>query len=441
MTLTPKVLGAALCAAVVTYVLSPGMSLLHQDGSSWEWRNQLISFSGVVAFYLMATTVWLSLRSASLDRRIGLDQTYRLHRHVGIAASVAAILHWGIRQVPRWLVQSGLVANPGDRARGDYSRLEKVLYKGGLVLVEYAFYAAMILVVIALLRRVPYRVFRKTHKLFPGLFLLIAFHAATAQLRDRWFSSPAGYIVLALALASATCALVALFRRIGASRRVKGVVSKVERHGSIVDLAIDLTGARLDHEPGQFAFLRFAHDSEPHPFTIAGSESGGSSLRFVVKGLGAFTNRFSSSVSVGEPVDIEGPYGAFRFASSARRHVWVAGGIGLTPFLEQLDALAAKRGPCASIDLWYCTKTEDEGAFPSDLDSLCARSGIRLHRMVASRGDVVTAAHLRGQLGDLRDVAIWFCGPDGFARSLITGLRSFGFDVEGSLHLEQFRFR
>ncbi len=441
MKLTTKVIGSALCLALVTYVLSPGLKLLRHDGSPWEWRNQIISFSGVVALYLMATTVGLSLRSPWLDRRIGLDQAYRLHRHLGISASVAALLHWLVRQVPRWLVRFEIVKNPGDRMRGDYSRLEKVLYKLGLVLVEYAFYAAAVLVVIALLRRVPYRLFRKTHRLLPGVFLVIAFHASTAPLRDRWFASPAGYLVVAVALASASGAFVALFRRIGAARRMEGVVSSVDRYGALVDLEIELRGASLEHEPGQFAFLRFAHDPEPHPFTIAGSKSNGSSLRFVVKGLGAFTNRLSSRVYVGEPVGVEGPYGSFVFNSSDRRQAWVAGGIGITPFLEKIAALATSGTVQTSIDLWYCTRSEDEGTFPSNLEALCGLSGIRLHRMVAARGELFSAAYMREHIGDLGDVAVWFCGPDGFARSLRKDLQASGFDVDGSLHLEQFRFR
>jgi len=441
MKLTTKVLGTVLGLALLTYAISPGVQLLRGDSSAWGWRNQIINLSGVIAFYLMTTTVWLSLRASWVDRRIGLDRAYQLHRHVGIAAAVAAVFHWAIRQVPRWLVQLGLVANPGDRAQGDYSRLEKILYKTGLLFVEYAFYAAIVLVIVALVQRIPYRIFRKMHKLLPGVFVIIAYHAATAQLRDRWTTTPAGYVVIAIAVAAAASAVVALAQRIGASRRVKGVVASVDRHGALVDITVDLQGGALAHEPGQFAFLRFPHDPEPHPFTIAGSEARGGSLRFVVKALGDFTHDLGAAVRVGQPVEIEGPYGAFRFDRTARREVWIAGGIGITPFLEQLGALAMRGPDARAIDFWYCTTTEAEGGFPADLDQLCARGGIRLHRMVAERGARLTASLLRDQLGALDDVAIWFCGPAGFARDLTAGLASSGFDVRKSFHREEFRFR
>ncbi|MFM2486220.1 ferric reductase-like transmembrane domain-containing protein [Celerinatantimonas yamalensis] len=169
--------------------------------------------SGVIALALMMLTVVLALRLDWFERRIGLDKLYRLHKWVGIYAAVFALLHWLIRQLPRWWVEWGWVANPGERIKGDYSNIEKILYSTGQTLGEYAFYAIVILIVIALLHRVPYRIFRNTHRFVPAVFILIAYHDATAQLRERWLATPAGYMVIALAAVGIIAATIALSRQ------------------------------------------------------------------------------------------------------------------------------------------------------------------------------------------------------------------------------------
>ncbi|MFM2486221.1 ferredoxin reductase domain-containing protein [Celerinatantimonas yamalensis] len=46
----------------------------------------------------------------------------------------------------------------------------------------------------------------------------------------------------------------------------------------------------FEHLPGQFAFVRFAHDKEPHPFSIMSASPEGKSLHFAIKSLGDYTS-------------------------------------------------------------------------------------------------------------------------------------------------------
>lgn len=440
MKLETKIITFVIGLALFTYVVSPGIGLLRADGSLWSRRNEIVNLSGVIAFYLMTTVVLLSMRMTWIDRQIGLDRAYGLHKSVGIAATIAAAFHWLLEKVPHWLIQLGIIAHPGDLSSGDYSKLEIILFTSGTAIIEYVFYVAVALIIIALFQRIPYRFFWKTHKALPALFIIIAYHAATAQLRDRWLTTPAGYLILAVAFVGIVCACLALCQRIGASRRIKGTVSEVKLHGSLIDIAVQLKSP-FSYRPGQFVFLRFAHDNEPHPITISGGDIHSNSLRFTIKALGDFTNALAQNLRAGHQIDIEGPYGAFNFSCDAQRQIWIAGGIGITPFMAQLNFLAANKPTDQPIDLWYCTKTEEEGEFPEELEQLCLQNGVTLHRMVAERGELLSAAHLKEEAGDFKNAAIWFCGPHGFANHLISGLKPLGFDVEHNFHREEFRFR
>jgi predicted ferric reductase len=198
----------------------------------------------------------------------------------------------------------------------------------------------------------------------------------------------------------------------------------------------------MRHAPGQFAFVRFAHDKEAHPFTIASACPDGRSVRFAIKALGDYTNTLAAHVKVGQVVEMEGPYGRFTFDSTKKRQVWIAAGIGITPFISRLEKLADNPVSRSSqpIDFWYCTASEAEGAFPTDLDWLCSRGGVKLHRIVTAKSEKLSAENIRAVLGDFAEVSVWFCGPAPFGRNLSGQLRSAGLS-EKDFHHEEFQLR
>src|SRR5262249_194321 len=98
---------------------------------------------------------------------------------------------------------------------------------------------------------------------------------------------------------------------------------------------------------------------EWHPFTIS-SVPGDSSLSITVKSLGSYTGNMIKLLSgqSGVPAMVEGAYGRFSFRNfSNLNQIWVAGGIGITPFLSMAHDLG--EGQC-SVDLYYSVKTEAE---------------------------------------------------------------------------------
>ncbi len=79
---------------------------------------------------------------------------------------------------------------------------------------------------------------------------------------------------------------------------------------------------------------------EQHPFTI--SSGSHSDLRFSIKASGDFTKALLAGVPVGSAARIEGPYGAFDYRRGRPHQLWLAGGIGITPFLSMAEDLDAE---------------------------------------------------------------------------------------------------
>ena len=214
---------------------------------------------------------------------------------------------------------------------------------------------------------------------------------------------------------------------------------------AVEQAAADITTVRcrLDrswrgHRPGQFAFVTFDAGEGAHPFTIASADHGDGVVAFEIKALGDYTRSLGASLHVGQPVQVEGPYGCFDIerCDPQARQVWIAGGIGVTPFLAWLESLQADPARAPSAELHYCTRDRERDAFVPRLEVLCSSlPGIRLHVHGARQGDALQAA----ALGDAKNAEFWFCGPTGLAEALRAGLTRMG--CRPRFHQEAFEMR
>jgi predicted ferric reductase len=440
---TTKWVTGALVFAGIIFALSPGPQHFIANPDGWEFREQAVYLTGVSAMSLMVLSIVISVRLPWVNRWMqGLDKAYVVHKWTGIFATLLLMFHWLGELGPEWLVEWELIPNPGDLSdASSYSELEIELFQSGVALAQVAFYGSIILVVIALFREIPYRFFRKSHKVFPVLFLMAAYHGATAQLKEHWLGTPASYLLLILIAVGVLAAIVSLTGRIGASRKITATISEIIRHEhGILDLRLTTNHKPFLYKPGQYAFLQFEHDKEPHPFSIASSGESPTNLRFAIKSLGDFTHELASQLQVGKLVQVEGPYGEFQFEAPGRRQIWIAGGIGITPFMARLEYLVYRGGSNQLIDFWYSTRSDKSSVFPGSLDELCRQSGVTLYHLNSTRKEYLTADMIYQTVGSFDNVSIWFCGPPAFAQCLLNGLSAYGFDKR-SFHYDSFNMR
>lgn len=437
---TLRWIGGAVALGLGIYVLSTSWLVLLDGAGFMAWRKQVILLSGAIAWILMTICMVIALRPLWLDRLMGgIDKAYGVHKWAGITAMITLVLHWLMHEVPKWLVNWGWLI-PGRRAGGGSGADPGMWATLAKPVGEWAFYAFVVVAVLALVKYFPYRLFSKVHKVFPVIYLAGAYHAL-AILPTCWWRSPAAYLVVALTAVGSYAAIISLTQMVGLSRKVQAVVTQVRQTASgIVEVSLQLAGEqRLVHQAGQFAFVDFGLNHEgPHPFTIASADP--QALRFMIKPLGDFTSQLNALLKPGQHVQIEGPYGQFDFRTDKPQQVWVAAGIGVAPFIARLEQLAAQGHQLQNVDFWYCTYTVSENLYPYQLDALCAQTGVRLHRMVAERGQQLSAEIIRHTVPDISRISVWFCGPVGFARALCDGLSAAGLE-EKHFHAERFEMR
>ncbi len=193
------------------------------------------------------------------------------------------------------------------------------------------------------------------------------------------------------------------------------------------------------------SLLHNGRRAEPHPFTISSSPTSGD-LSVSVKAVGDFT----STVKDATPADgaiVDMPYGTFSFLNyDAPNLVFIAGGIGITPFISMLRYMVDKKLERNVILIWG-NKTEKDIAFKAELVQMdAAMPSLRIIHVLSNQPEwpgekgYVTAGLLRKHLEGIENPQIFVCGPPVMMTKVVGALKQVGVPKE-RIHFERFALR
>lgn len=383
--------------------------------------------SGVSALVLMAFASVLGARWRWVESAFGgLDRVYETHKWLGVWALVFASVHLVFKAgMPGWDT-AAIIELPAFLVR---------------LLRQLSFVALMVIVLLALNRKIPYRTWRWWHKLSGPLFLVVVLH---------WLSfktpiplvSPAG---LWLATASALGVVAASYKLLLYplfSPHADYRVASVEPGPSAVKLVMVPVSGGVHFSAGQFAFVSFSEAGlrEPHPFTIASGGGPGEPVQFVVRALGDYTRRLVAQVAPGMTAVVHAPFGRFARPARAGREVWIAGGVGISPFLAWLDDAAASGFDRVTLFDFQTPGRE----FPAteEVEGRARRRGATYVPMsvgVDSPAFQDRFAQLVREAGP-EGLQVCFCGPRGLLEKVREAMARHAVPA-GRLHFEYFEFR
>lgn len=414
-------------------------------------RAAMMQYSGVIAMGAMSLAMLLALRPGWPERWFGgLDKMYRLHKWLGIAALIVAVIHWLWAQGPRWAVGWGWLERPVRGARPAIENPVEAFFaslRGAAEgLGEWAFYATVILIVLALVKYFPYRLFYKTHRLLAVTYLVLAFHSVVL-LKFSYWSQPVGWVMALLLAFGTAAAVIVLLRRVGAGRQVQGRIASLQYYPGVraLETEIKVPHGWPGHKPGQFAFATSNTSEGAHPYTIASCwDDKERRITFITKELGDHTRRLRERLHVGQEVKIEGPYGCFTLDDDRPHQIWIGGGIGITPFIarmkERQRKVAGNERLPRTVDLFHTTADIDEEAF-AKLTADAKSANVQLHILVDTRDGFLTGKRIREAVPQWREASVWFCGPVGFGEALRKDFAAQEFPVAQRFHQELFAMR
>jgi len=397
------------------------------DGRPAYWTQYLGEMFSTSAVLLMVCGIVLSTRARFIEPFFGgLDKMYVSHKNVAIAAILLILSHFfTMTTTPD--VQTSITI-------GKLALIGLVLSVGLALAPRLPFWGRHI--------RLPYHVWRQVHR-FTGLFFILGiFHFMGMEVLLLHRTPVVRAYVFPIVIFGA---LVYVYKELFQGRVKKLFryrVEQVERlHGSVVEVTLQPEQGVMPFRSGQFLFIGFPGQAglkEMHPFTIS-SAPGMQQLRLTIKSSGDFTHDLHTSLRSGAEARIDGGYGMFDYKTGGSRQVWIAGGIGLTPFLSWVRDFGESLD--FEIDFFYTVRTPDEILFWEELEAASRRyAGFNLHPVFSNRDGRLDAAKIEALSGPLEGKDVYICGPIALTEAMTKQLVLRGVSPR-SIHFEEFNFR
>jgi ferredoxin-NADP reductase/MOSC domain-containing protein YiiM/ferredoxin len=238
-------------------------------------------------------------------------------------------------------------------------------------------------------------------------------------------------------------------------RWVRVVAVHRETHEVASVVFADMEGAPLPPAlPGQYLVLRCLPDKNSPPivrsYSISGASDAGAYRISVKRGTGPGSRHLVDATQAGDKLEISAPRGEFILRVGGRPVVLLSAGIGITPVLSMLHAIAPGSAESPREVWWiHAARNAAEHVFAQEARQLLAAIPGSHSAIAYSEPDPAdrpgTGFDVRGRwdLASLQKLAIpveadfYLCGPSAFLRDMNRDLVSLGVPQD-AIHHEVF---
>jgi predicted ferric reductase len=285
-----------------------------------------------------------------------------------------------------------------------------------------------------------YHLWLFSHKFLGGAFLLGGLHSLTVTSDISQNFNLKLYIGFFIILAIVLYFYKTILGRFLVKRYEYKVLESGEINSGIFRFSLKEKNEKMIFEPGQFVYVTFKQknfSSETHPFSIASTPED-EKLLLVAKDEGDYTRKLKN-IKTGAKALIEGPYGNFAKSTlGTKKQVWIAGGIGITPFLSMLSNAEDLR---YKIDLYYEVHEEKNAIYKHELEQIDkAFDNLRIFFHYSKEKGRLSAEKIDEMSNGLLGKEIFICGPPKMSIDLINQFLKLNFPRD-QIHCELFKMK
>lgn len=380
---------------------------------------------GVIGYSLFSLSLLLSSRLKRLESWIGgLDQIYRIHHRLGIWGFYILLIH-PLFHAFNWF--------PTGKFFWFYFPFHGRL---SVNLGSIAFWLMIIVIVSTILKLMPYDKWKILHKFMTLVFILASLHFILSRQR---LGHSSGFALLLIPMAAGLIGI--LYKQFYLAFLFKSALYTVADVSNMTENTVLITfkpeGKGLDFIPGQYAFFAFEGNlpREQHPFTACHFHE--RSLSILVKARGDFTRKLYDRATAGMRAKLEGPYGRFDYRMGGNDQIWVAGGVGVAPFLAWCESLSNWAGKAV---LYFCFHSEDDACIAEDFHNLKVKNPrFDYYLFCTERKERLTIQQIIDSEGNLEKKAVFLCGPRRLTRPFVEGFSQAGVKRQ-NIYFEDFEF-
>lgn len=396
-------------------------------GSNYAIFTSLARMCSLTGMPLFAIALILSGRFRFLEDYFGgMNKVYVAHHLVGGIAFILLMIHPILLGVTQAMITWRSAAEfflPS----ADWSLNFALL----------SLYSLMILLILTYFIKLRYHIWKFSHQFLGVSFFFGTLHVLMIE-SDVSSSQFIRWYLLAL---SALGLAVYFYRTLFGSKLVKRytfVVLAVEQlNDDVWNIRMRCPSEMFSYLPGQFLFVSFyglGISDEVHPFSIS-SSPGEPDVNITVKSAGDFTKNLVN-LRPGNTARIEGPFGRF-FSGKQKSQIWIAGGIGVTPFLSKARSLQNMQ---YTVDFYYIVRGHHEAVYFSDILTIASKEpNFRVCLYDTTVEKRITADTIKQISGDIGDRDIFICGPPPMMNSLRQQFIKLGVP-NAHVHTEEFQF-
>ncbi|MCX6754083.1 MAG: ferric reductase-like transmembrane domain-containing protein, partial [Candidatus Nomurabacteria bacterium] len=317
---------------------------------------------GLVGMALFSINLILAGRFKWLDRYFsGLDKVYHHHSKIGALAFSMLLFH------PLMLVVKYLVISTQEAALF-FVPFTNMPITWGII----ALLIMIILISFTFYIKLKYNTWKMSHYYMKLAFFFAVIHTFLIS-SDISRNNLLRYYMFALVFVAALISIRKfVYDKLSIKKFKYKVVKVVELNRDIVEVEMEALRKKMIFTAGQFAFFSFLSlgvTGESHPFSISSSTKE-NNLKITVKNLGDFTSTLKS-LKLNDIVIVDGPYGNFSYNNfPSKDQIWIAGGIGITPFYSMAISLDAPY----KVDLYYSVKENMEAVYVKELIDLSQKN-------------------------------------------------------------------
>lgn len=382
------------------------------------WESPLRSASqllGLLGIVFMTFTIVLATKIKLVDKMMeGLDKAYNIHQIMGSAAFIFILNH------PLLLVVQAL---PQARLAITYlfpsSNIAYNLGIAGLYLMVLAFVCMFFV-------KLPYDKWKLIHRLLGPAFLMGGIHTLLIGSDVSLFLPLKIWIGFFIGIgALSTIYSLFFYHRFGPRFFYK--IAGIERSADVINIYLAPQGTKImSYTPGQFVYVEFKNKKlgrEIHPFSVVSAPQD-EKLQISAKIVGDYSLKLFHFLREGEAGVVYGPYGQFaKNYEKLQNCLWIAGGIGVTPFLSMLSA-ETKKFTDRSIYFYYIYSRREEATFLGQIhDYLTKAPHVSFFDWCTKEKKRLSVDVIKNYLDISVLDAIFLCGPlsmmEGFKKQFV----------------------